>query len=450
MTLRRSSGAVEALVYDYEAEVELITIRMHHGRALLKSPNTRYLGGGDEWDKKIRLLSKSSDVLGLLKFYKKEKDVDIFVEHGDLDEMLRAEAAAGEIRKYNVGDEEEDNELGEARGGSSSFRSMYMNFSNRSILDSGDGSSNESEGFVDEEYDMEDDDTLFDMNINQGVEEDGASFSHAQLFSSGVHDQLKEAEGEPDLAYDSNGIWSDKEDSDVEGDETKLDSYPKYISKTDGRQPKFAIGMFFSSRMELKASIDTYNIKDARDIKYVRNSKERVRVICKDESCKWFIYAKRLSGETSLQIRKWHLDHTCIPVYENKTLTSTWLAKHYVKKFRNCPNYKPVDFRKDMGLKLGQHVSRWQARRTKNTILKAIYGDGEEQFKRLWDFYTEVVNTNEGTKCYVKTIENEEGIDHRFYVRHVHENFKRAGFRGQTFKELLWNAATATTETRRL
>ncbi|GAA0176012.1 hypothetical protein LIER_42010 [Lithospermum erythrorhizon] len=182
------------------------------------------------------------------------------------------------------------------------------------------------------------------MNIDQMVEEDGVSFSHAQLFSSGVHDQLKEAEGEPALAYDSDGIWSDKEASDVEGDGTKLDSYPKYNPKTDGRQPKFAIGMLLNSRMELKAAIDTYNIKDARDIKYVRNSKERTM------TTKHY---------------------------------STWLAKHYVKKFRNCPNYKPADFRKEMGLKLGQHMSRWQAWRAKNTALKAIYGDEEEQFKRL-------------------------------------------------------------------
>ncbi|GAA0152649.1 hypothetical protein LIER_11077 [Lithospermum erythrorhizon] len=75
----------------------------------------------DEWDKGFRLMSNDSDVLGLLKFYKTGKDEDIFVEYGDLDEMLSAKATAGEIRQNNVGDEEEDNELEEARGGSSSF-----------------------------------------------------------------------------------------------------------------------------------------------------------------------------------------------------------------------------------------------------------------------------------------------------------------------------------------
>ncbi|GAA0155000.1 hypothetical protein LIER_12830 [Lithospermum erythrorhizon] len=116
--------------------------------------------------------------------------------------------------------------------------------------------------------------------------------------------------------------------------------------------------MLFSSRQELKHAIDTYNIKDARGMRYLKNENGRVRAICKDASCKWFIYPKRLNGEVGLQIRKWHLDHICIPVYDNKLLTSTWLGKYYVKKFRNAPNYKLIDFRKEVTLKLGQHVSR--------------------------------------------------------------------------------------------
>ncbi|KAG8380405.1 hypothetical protein BUALT_Bualt06G0011900 [Buddleja alternifolia] len=37
------------------------------------------------------------------------------------------------------------------------------------------------------------------------------------------------------------------------------------------------------------------------------------------------------------------------------------------------------------------------------------------------------------------------GAENRFCVRHLHENFKKAGFRGLAFKMALWNAAKATT-----
>ncbi|GAA0187348.1 hypothetical protein LIER_34636 [Lithospermum erythrorhizon] len=180
-----------------------------------------------------------------------------------------------------------------------------------------------------------------------------------------------------------------------------------------------------------------------------------------------------------------------------------------------------------MTLKLGQHVNKWEAWRVKEAALRVIYGDEEEQFKWLWDYCTEVVTTNEGTRCYVKTVDNEEGkavfqrwggqllvaigldpnnnifpiayglvevenkvswkwflshlyediregideheqeywtfmsdkqkglieafktvlpnVNYRFCVRYLHENFKRADFRGHTFKVSLWTVATAST-----
>ncbi|KAL8514748.1 hypothetical protein ACS0TY_013726 [Phlomoides rotata] len=37
------------------------------------------------------------------------------------------------------------------------------------------------------------------------------------------------------------------------------------------------------------------------------------------------------------------------------------------------------------------------------------------------------------------------GSKHRFCVRHLHNNFKRACFRGLAYKNALWNAVRATT-----
>ncbi|KAG9141626.1 hypothetical protein Leryth_015308 [Lithospermum erythrorhizon] len=127
----------------------------------------------------------------------------------------------------------------------------------------------------------------------------------------------------------------------------KLKNFPKFNSVIDSRHPKFEIGMLFSSREELKAAIDTFNIKDARDIKYVRNEKSVVK------------------GDCKIKVKV---------VYDNKTLTSTWLAKHYRINLKLNP--------KEMA-QAKQHVSRWQAFRAKEAALKAIYGDECKQFERL-------------------------------------------------------------------
>ncbi|KAG9152820.1 hypothetical protein Leryth_017644 [Lithospermum erythrorhizon] len=130
----------------------------------------------------------------LLQFFKKGNQVDIYVEHNDLDAMLRAEAAGGEIRQDFIEDVEDDVD------GDSEFK----------IIDESRG------GFLDEEYDMDDDDTLFDLNVDHGLENDGIISTHTQFFSSNVHDQLNATDGDIDLDCGDDVLKSDN-DSDASG-----------------------------------------------------------------------------------------------------------------------------------------------------------------------------------------------------------------------------------------
>ncbi|GAA0148092.1 hypothetical protein LIER_07627 [Lithospermum erythrorhizon] len=76
MVMLRNRGVGDNPVYDNVLEKALMTIWIHHG--------------------------------GLLQFFKKGNQVDIYVEHNDLDAMLRAEAAGGEIRQDFIEDVEDD------------------------------------------------------------------------------------------------------------------------------------------------------------------------------------------------------------------------------------------------------------------------------------------------------------------------------------------------------
>ncbi|GAA0146863.1 hypothetical protein LIER_36397 [Lithospermum erythrorhizon] len=282
MGVRRGPLIVENPVYDADLEPDMLTIRMHHGSALLQSPHTRYVEGAtdlfdyvdgsnlavsvlkeflgecrplcdknkirfyhkykENFDKGCRLLRNDKEYIGLLKFFKKGNEVDVFVQHANLEDMLRAEVAIGKIRQDMIKDDEDDVDYDSD--------------------DSEFGSSDESEGLVDEEYDMEDDDTLFELNVDHGVEEASALVNHTQLNA---------IDGDRDINSNSEGLKSDYDCSDGEADIAKLDSYPTFNASTDYRNPTFVVGMLFSSREELKAAIDTYNIKDARAIKYVKN-----------------------------------------------------------------------------------------------------------------------------------------------------------------------------------
>ncbi|GAA0186165.1 hypothetical protein LIER_33453 [Lithospermum erythrorhizon] len=96
-----------------------------------------------------------------------------YIEMIWVEDMLRVEALTGEITQNRIEDDEDNI-------GGNSYGSLYMR-SEMTDYDSDDsefGSSDESKGLVDEEYDMEDDNTLFELNVDRGVEEASASVNH--------------------------------------------------------------------------------------------------------------------------------------------------------------------------------------------------------------------------------------------------------------------------------
>ncbi|GAA0148496.1 hypothetical protein LIER_07920 [Lithospermum erythrorhizon] len=194
MAMLRNRGVGDNLVYDNVLEKDLMTIWIHHGGALLRSPHRRYVGGAvdcydyvdgsslslekikdfvsrsrplcdknktrfyfkykDDFDKGCMFLKKDSDSLGLLQFFKKGNQVDIYVEHNDLDAMLRAEAAGGKIRQDFIEDVEDD-----VDDNMNSCGSVFVRADRGDKFDINSGSddsefrsSDESEGLLDEEW----------------------------------------------------------------------------------------------------------------------------------------------------------------------------------------------------------------------------------------------------------------------------------------------------------
>ncbi|GAA0155540.1 hypothetical protein LIER_38110 [Lithospermum erythrorhizon] len=141
-----------------------------------------------------------------LTLYHGGKEVELFVQRADLDSMLREEAVNGEINLVDVDDED-------------------------------------------------------------GAEEGKATFNHTEFISQSIHDEINNIEGDRDcIGNDDEGFRSEHDSSD-DDDHCKLDSFPKYNSKTDERNPRFAIGMLFSCRVELKTTIDTFEYQRCKGCK---------------------------------------------------------------------------------------------------------------------------------------------------------------------------------------
>ncbi|KAG9155590.1 hypothetical protein Leryth_021197 [Lithospermum erythrorhizon] len=110
--------------------------------------------------------------------------------------------------------------------GSKTVGSLYMVESNDASRSDGSGGSGDSDygpdGSIDEDYILKENDVILGLS----VEEDGTTFNHVNLFSTGVHEQLHGPHGEADCVdLDHEGIHSDGDSDDSQNYDARLDQY---------------------------------------------------------------------------------------------------------------------------------------------------------------------------------------------------------------------------------
>nr|CAD1827263.1 unnamed protein product [Ananas comosus var. bracteatus] len=141
--------------------------------------------------------------------------------------------------------------------------------------------------FIESDYDLTDDDELFDKNVD----------THAEVgvgtkTSTTIDDVPKDSNSETD--YELSDELHSVDDS-SEDDLVMQRRYPEFRAKTDMQNPQFGIGMLFASMKEFRQAIREYSIKNRYNIKMVKNE-NKVRAVCK-EGCPWLIYASWITDK---------------------------------------------------------------------------------------------------------------------------------------------------------
>ncbi|KAG8381383.1 hypothetical protein BUALT_Bualt06G0116500 [Buddleja alternifolia] len=289
------------------------------------------------------------------------------------------------------------------------------------LIDSQVGSShlNESEqgsDFTDSDYDMEtgdegglEDDTAFEKHVDRGVEWDGideGNQSRGQYNDEGIG-----SDGEPDLLLSEDDFESER-GSDSENDEPK---YPVF-SEIDSDNPKFSLGMIFSTKKEFRLAINSHAVRTRRSLKITKNDERRIYAKCMGHKCDWKIHALKLGTESTFQIRLYNSVHKCYGSYSVKNVKSGWLSKKFESCFRTDPKRNIKGFREDAVMAIRCNISRFQAYRTKMKALKTIEGNHENQYAKLWDYAAELRRTNPGSTVVMNLADDDSGKFGRFYV----------------------------------
>ncbi|CAI8613823.1 unnamed protein product [Vicia faba] len=122
---------------------------------------------------------------------------------------------------------------------------------------------------------------------------------------------------------DSEDLQSGCDSDDSSG--VKRNKYPIFKEIKDMANYKWELGMYFTSKDDIKEEIYSYAVQNGRALNTIKNDKKRMRVRCK-EGCEWEVYFSKLLNEETWKIRKVTDNHNCSREYN--------VRMHYKKNDR--------------------------------------------------------------------------------------------------------------------
>ncbi|CAN6164102.1 unnamed protein product [Urochloa humidicola] len=249
-------------------------------------------------------------------------------------------------------------------------------------IDGFDSGSDDDSDFRDSDYEVEDcDDDLFVDNVDEEVTDDAAAKGKS-LYAG-------------DCDADDGAVSTDEDlvmPDDGEGTRLKFKSF----RLEDMNNPIFEVGMLFPSVEMLRAAITEYSLKQRVEIKLPRNDQRRIRAFCAD-GCPWNMYASWDSRAKAFMVKTYNDAHNCQKEWVLKRCTAKWLAEKYIETFRADEKLSITNFGKVVQKEWNLTPSKSKLARARRMALQKIYGDEIEQYNALWDYATELSNSNPGT-----------------------------------------------------
>ena len=103
----------------------------------------------------------------------------------------------------------------------------------------------------------------------------------------------------------------------------------------DMSNPVLENRIMFADVYQFREAVREYNLKIRKDLSFVKNDKDKVIIVCKDEHCNYRVHGSKVKDEMTFQIKTYNPNHTCTRAYKNSQITSRWIAERYMETFRH-------------------------------------------------------------------------------------------------------------------
>ena len=156
-------------------------------------------------------------------------------------------------------------------------------------------------------YCEEDDDTDYVQDSSDDSDKLGSG-----VYSDEDNDEAGNGSDGNWFNYDSEDCDRELNDSDVENNHVEKGLYGKQYVPNKNEKVSLEKGMLFRDVYEFRAALRDYVIGEGVEIARLKNEKSRVRAICPNLSCNWYVFASPTANGITFQIKVYNSDHICV------------------------------------------------------------------------------------------------------------------------------------------
>ncbi|KAG8373351.1 hypothetical protein BUALT_Bualt11G0015200 [Buddleja alternifolia] len=146
------------------------------------------------------------------------------------------------------------------------------------------------------------------------------------------------------------------------------------------------VGMKFENFRVYREALRDYCVRNGFDVEYIMNESGRITVTCKNQNCKWRLYASAIQNTTIFQIKSLKGEHSCAKTFNNKLAKSNYIAKILEKMIRDNPHVINDQLWNAINRKCGVEVSSVKVSRARREAIDKIVGLESMQYDLLWDY----------------------------------------------------------------
>ncbi|XP_072060263.1 uncharacterized protein [Arachis hypogaea] len=182
-------------------------------------------------------------------------------------------------------------------------------------------------------------------------------------------------------------------------DESNKHKFPEFNDDYEHGEERFELGTRFATIERFKEVVKDSFIAEGRELRWIKNDKEIVRVGCMDDECPWLVHLSYNKSLQCYQVKTYKNDHTCARDMGSNEADQHWISLKVEKRMSTQPHMRTsevIDFlREEFSLTAHPKMVYRAVREARERIM----GNEREQYSNVRDYLFEILRSNPGSRA---------------------------------------------------